>query len=243
MYDDVDLLSLDAGNTIIFLDHARVAELLWNDHHVTDMSLVVAEGFAKRALAGDGKVVDIEWSRKELPGAASWGKMIATMLARANVPKTALPAALERLWDSHVAFNLYSKVPEGFREAMKELRAGGVKVAVVSNSEGMLESLFTKLELIDCFDALVDSASVGVEKPDPRIFAIACERTGTTADRALHLGDTIATDIEGAKNAGMRALLIDPFGHYQGLAPDVPRGPNHVAAAVEVSREILKARR
>jgi len=121
---------------------------------------------------------------------------------------------------------------------MRALRNSGVKVAIVSNSEGMLESLFATLGILECFDTVVDSAKVGVEKPNPRIFAIACERTGTTPARSLHLGDTFATDIVGARNAGMRCALIDPFGHYDGLLEDVPRAVGVVA----VSEEILRAR-
>jgi len=118
------------------------------------------------------------------------------------------------------------------------LRASGVRTAIVSNSEGMLERLFRRLGILDCFDALIDSGLVGVEKPDPRIFEMACERTHAKPEQALHLGDTMATDIDGAHNAGMRAALIDPFGHYEGLYLDVPRVAS-VAAAVE---RILAAR-
>ncbi|HEY1957631.1 MAG TPA: HAD-IA family hydrolase, partial [Polyangiaceae bacterium] len=120
---------------------------------------------------------------------------------------------------------------------MAALRARGVKVAVVSNSEGMLESLFDELGILGYFDAVVDSGKAGVEKPEARIFEIACERTKTVAQRALHLGDTVATDIDGARNAGMRAALVDPFGHYVGLYPEVPRVEGVVAAARALLRD------
>ncbi len=159
---------------------------------------------------------------------------MATAFSCAGVATTALPALLERLWESHVDHNLYSKVPEGFGAAMDALRASGVKIAIVSNSEGMLEELFTKLGILRHFDAVVDSAKVGVAKPDARIFQIACERTSTTLERALHLGDTLATDIEGAINAHMRVALIDPFGHYEGRIADVPRALGVVEAANDI---------
>jgi HAD superfamily hydrolase (TIGR01509 family) len=232
LYAGVDLLSLDAGNTIIFLDHARLEAIAREaGFDVSAATLIDCEGRAKRALSGDGAVVDVAWAHRGVPGAAGWGLMLATIFARAGVPQSGLPVLLDRLWTSHVEHNLYSKVPEGFEDAMARVRARGVKVAVVSNSEGMLEPLFASLGILGCFDTVVDSAKVGVEKPDPRIFAIACERTGTTPARGLHLGDTIATDIVGARNAGMRTALVDPFGHYAGLHPDVPRVEGVVAAA------------
>jgi putative hydrolase of the HAD superfamily len=238
-YDDIDLLSLDAGNTVIFLDHARLASVAHaGGHDVRAADLITAEGRAKRALSGDGQMVNVAWSHADAPGARGWGQMMATMFTYTGVAKEALPTLLDRLWASHLGLNLYSLVPDGFHDAMGDLRRTGVKVAVVSNSEGMLEPLFDELGILECFDTVVDSAKVGVEKPDPRIFAIACDRTGTTPSRALHLGDTFATDIVGARNAGMRCALIDPYGQYEGLLDDVERA----ASVVAVSGEILRAR-
>lgn len=162
--------------------------------------------------------------------------MVATMLARAGVDERALPELVSRVWASHVELNLWSLVPEGFADAMSALRARGIKTAIVSNSEGMLDRLFAQLGISGCFDALVDSGKVGHEKPGARIFEIACERTGKRADQALHLGDTVATDVVGARAAGMRAALIDPYMHYDGLFLDVPRVPG----VVEVAHALLR---
>jgi len=231
LLEHVELLSLDAGNTVIFLDHARLARLAG----VSEERLVVAEGEAKRLLTTPEAMVDPHWHERDRPGAAGWGRTVATMLARAGVPEADLAELLSTLWASHVERNLWSLVPPGFREAIADLRASGVKVAIVSNSEGMLDRLFEQLGILSSFDALVDSGKVGVEKPDPRIFEIACQQTGTRVTGGLHLGDTYATDVLGARNAGMRTALIDPFAHYEGLYPDVPRVPG----VVEVARAIL----
>ena len=53
-------------------------------------------------------------------------------------------------------------------------------------------------------------------------------------DEALHLGDSIATDVDGARAAGMRVALVDPHGHCEGRAEGVPR----VTGAVEVARAV-----
>ncbi len=135
--------------------------------------------------------------------------------------------------------NLWCKVPEGLGEALDGVRALGVHVAIISNSEGMLDRLFTDLDVLRHFDLVVDSGKVGFEKPDPRIFEVAFERFSVTPERALHLGDIFATDILGARAAGCRYGLIDPFGHYEGTHLDVPRVPG----ATEVARAIAHARR
>lgn len=231
---NIDLLCLDAGNVVIFLDHARMARMVPGANEAT---IIHVEGEAKK-LAETGEMVDVEWSFKEKPGAPGWGRMVGTIAHLAGLPRDRVPAMLDAAWEDHVKLNLWCKVPEGFGSAIDEMRAKGVKVALISNSEGMLDRLFRDLGIRDHFDLLVDSGIAGVEKPDARIFEIALNELGVARDRTLHLGDTFTTDILGAQNAGIRYALIDPFGHYEGRHPDVPRAPG----VVEVARAITAAR-
>ncbi len=232
----VRLLCLDAGNTVIFLDHARVAA--WATSRglpVRPEALVQAEGEAKLAQE-QGVMVDVEWKGRGLPGAVGWGRMVGTMLHRAGIPADTIASLLGPLWEEHARRNLWSLVPEGLGDALDAARAGGVKVALVSNSEGMLEELFVALGVRGHFDLVLDSGRVGVEKPDPRIFRLALDAFGATAAEALHLGDSIATDVLGARAAGIRVALIDPYGHTAGRAADVPR----VTGVVEVARALSR---
>ncbi len=107
--------------------------------------------------------------------------------------------------------NLWWLVPNGLGPALDAVRAAGVKVAIVSNSEGMLDVLFDRLAIARHFDLVVDSGKVGIEKPDAGIWDIALAAHPTPADAVLHLGDTYATDIAGAKALGFRNALIDPL--------------------------------
>jgi putative hydrolase of the HAD superfamily len=120
-------------------------------------------------------------------------------------------------------------------DALRRFRARGKKAVIVSNSEGMLESLFERLGILHCFDRVVDSGTLGIEKPDPRIFWRAYEGFGVDVQRVLHLGDSISTDIEGARAARVHSALLDPFGHWTGAYEDVPR----VASVAAVVEEIL----
>lgn len=227
----VDLLCLDAGNTVIFLDHARLAELAAAlGHEATASELVRAEGEAKRR-AETGDMVDVPWAFREKPGAAAWGKMVGTIAVLAGFPEAKVGALLDHVWPVHEAKNLWCRVPEGLGPALDAVRARGVHVAIISNSEGMLDRLFTELGILGHFDLVVDSGKLGVEKPDPRIFEVALAHFAVSPDRALHLGDVFATDVLGARAAGMRHALIDPFGHYEGRHEDVPRVPGVVAVA------------
>lgn len=225
------MLCLDAGNTVIFLDHARLAaEVSALGHPVSRERLVAAEGDAK-LLAESGGLLDFAWPERDKPGAASWGRTVGTMLAVAGVPKDALPEVVSALWKSHVDLNFWSAVPEGLGEALEAFRATAGKVAIVSNSEGMLASLFTRLGIARHFDLVADSGLLGVEKPDPRIFQHVLTHFDAKADKALHLGDIFATDVLGARAAGIRHALIDPFGHYEGRHADVLRVPGVVSVA------------
>jgi putative hydrolase of the HAD superfamily len=91
----------------------------------------------------------------------------------------------------------------GVREAVGELAAMGLRLAVVSNWDIALTGYLETLGLREHFTAIVTSAEAGAPKPDPRIFELALERLRTPAARALHIGDAEADEL-GARAAGMR---------------------------------------
>ena len=235
----VDVLCLDAGNTIVFFDHARLADLCAREGFVTSAAaLERAEGEAKLALER-GDFADVAWSGSHETNARNWAAVVGTMVLRAGLPGERLPAVIEKLWVDHRAHNLWSIVPAGLVESLMRLRATGVRVAVVSNSEGKLEAFFAELDLLRGVDLVVDSGVVGVEKPDPRIFRVALDAFGASPARALHVGDNFSTDIAGARNAGVRAALVDPFGHLAARHADVARVPD----VASVADAIVRARR
>jgi putative hydrolase of the HAD superfamily len=235
LVEGIDLLCLDAGNTLIFLDHERLAGVcVAHGFATTAGELARAEGVAKRAHAG-GTLVDGGWAYPT-GSARTWGLYVGTMLAAAGVAPQGLARLLEVVWEEHWRANFWSKVPPGLRDALGRARAVGLRVAVVSNSEGQLESVLARVGLLDVVDLAVDSAIVGVEKPDPRIFQIALDRFGVPPDRALHLGDVYAYDVLGARSARLRVALVDPAGHFAGLYADVPRATGAREVALEAER-------
>jgi putative hydrolase of the HAD superfamily len=100
-------------------------------------------------------------------------------------------------------------VPDGVRPALAALRAKGFRLVVLSNANGTLRRMFTRLNLASAVDVLFDSCEEGVEKPDPRFFRLALERVGATADRTVHVGDLFHVDVVGARAAGIRPVLLD----------------------------------
>lgn len=89
------------------------------------------------------------------------------------------------------------------------LRGRGVGLAVVSNFDSRLPPLLDALGLAPFFDAVVCSGAVGAAKPDGAIFAHALTTLGVDAHEALHVGDSRVHDYDGARAAGLEALLVD----------------------------------
>jgi HAD superfamily hydrolase (TIGR01509 family) len=81
--------------------------------------------------------------------------------------------------------------------------------------------MLERLGLARFFDVVLDSHLEGVEKPDPRLFALALERSGGRAETTLHVGDFYWIDVRGARNASVHAVLLDAADLYPDA--DCPR--------------------
>jgi putative hydrolase of the HAD superfamily len=93
---------------------------------------------------------------------------------------------------------------------LKELR-GKYKLGIVSNF-AIPECVFDLLKadgLDGFFDVVVVSAAINKRKPSPEIFQDALKTLGVSVEEAVFVGDTIDSDIEGAKAVGMRAVYIE----------------------------------
>ncbi len=91
---------------------------------------------------------------------------------------------------------------------LKELRARGYKIAVVSNSPPLPSDTLRHLGFNPYIDAWIFSSDVGASKPDPAVFQAALSRVDVQSDEALMVGDSFANDVDGAKAAGIDAVQI-----------------------------------
>ena len=96
--------------------------------------------------------------------------------------------------------------------ALRALRDRGTALVVVSNWDCSLGSVLERCGLAEQLDGAISSAEAGARKPDPAIFTPALELAGCEAAEALHVGDTAEEDVEGARAAGIRVLLLDREG-------------------------------
>lgn len=97
----------------------------------------------------------------------------------------------------------------GVLETLRELRARGLHLGIVSNiDEDDLHHLIDLGGLRSHFDSLLSSEAAGSCKPDQGIFKVALDRAGCLPDEALFVGDSIAADVAGANQAGLRSVLL-----------------------------------
>ena len=71
-----------------------------------------------------------------------------------------------------------------------------------------------QLGILGRFEFVIDSAVVGVSKPDPAIFQDALRRGSLRSDQAIYVGDYYEVDVVGARSVGMLPVLLDPVRAY-----------------------------
>jgi putative hydrolase of the HAD superfamily len=106
--------------------------------------------------------------------------------------------------------------------ALEALRRRGPTLVCVSNWDCSLPAVLERCGLGDALDDVLTSATTGARKPDPEIFRTALEAAGCAPTEALHVGDTPEEDLEGARAAGVRALLLDRAAPSDGCAAGTP---------------------
>jgi putative hydrolase of the HAD superfamily len=121
--------------------------------------------------------------------------------------KLGLEISVEELVEA-IRFSAYPDVVP----ALDGLRDRGLTLVAVSNWDCSLPRVLERCGLDGMLDGTVTSAETGSRKPDPGIFAAALELAGCAPAEALHVGDTPEEDVEGARAAGIRPLLIDRDG-------------------------------
>jgi REG-2-like HAD superfamily hydrolase len=136
-----------------------------------------------------------------------------------------------RLDGGEVSADAFARLALHFRDArswriypdvlstLDELARRGIALGIVSNWDSHLPKLLDGLDLSRRFATVAVSAIEETGKPHPEIFRRACERLGVAPERALHVGDSLREDYEGAKAAGLSALLLDREGRHPAI-PD-----------------------
>jgi putative hydrolase of the HAD superfamily len=204
----ITTILFDAGGTLVFPSFARIARELGDAGAVAD-----AAGLAR----ADARV-RFELDRPEVIAATTDGsrfrRYLDALAGAAGLPRMPDPV-FDRLDAYHRLHNLWEDVPSEVPAALDRL-AGRVRMGIVSNANGTVRAKLARVGLARYFELVVDSHEVGIEKPDPRIFALALDRMGVAPAEAAYVGDLYHVDVVGAAAAGLAAFLLDPFDLYRG---------------------------
>jgi HAD superfamily hydrolase (TIGR01509 family) len=201
----------DVGMTLIHVDGQVLTEELARHgipgvapHDAVAALVLAAEARhlqLPRDRDGDGKV------------AACWGSLLDVDRQRVD---DAFRAAVRRR-------DLYADLDPDAHPVLNALCQAGLPLAAVANAEGRLGQELSEAGLDRYFASVVDSALLGVEKPDPRIYLAACEQLRVSPAECWFVGDGLINDVLGAEAAGVgRGILYDRLGVWRNL-PSIHR--------------------
>lgn len=203
---DFDAVTLDVGGVFTVPSHARLAAAL------TDAGLAVDPGGFWDGHYLAMHAVDAARSPAETFGAYVPAFCAAIGLGDADVERAV--AVLEPMFGPS---GLWSEPIADSVAAIRVLHDAGVPMAVVSNADGTVDAILRDAGVCQVGPGplvpvaeIVDSGALGIAKPDPRIFAPALAALGATADRTVHVGDSVHYDVAGARAAGVVPVHFDP---------------------------------
>jgi len=128
---------------------------------------------------------------------------------RALGAKVELGSQLLECWEEHIV--AATRPSADAHLVLDQLRAAGLRLGIVTNGYTRLQRRKARRHGLDrAVDFLLVSEEAGAHKPEPAIFDLALARAGVPADQALFVGDTLESDIMGARNAGLHAILFAP---------------------------------
>jgi len=224
-------VTLDAAGTLfevaepVGVTYARVAA-----RHGIGVTATELDRAFRAALAGAPPLAFPGASPVRLPDheRAWWYAVVRRTFggAAASPGFDACFADLFDLYAEPAAWRVFADAPG----ALREVRARGLRVGVVSNFDARLAGLLDGLDVAPLLDCVVHSTRAGAAKPDPAIFRAALDALGVAAASAMHVGNDVVADVEGARAAGLQAVLLARDGHL----PRLPAGVTCIRTLAEL---------
>lgn len=132
-------------------------------------------------------------------------------VVRSGLEASRLAHAVRSKWkevEETIRPSLYPDTERVLRRLFNE----GYSLAIVSNAPADTIDVVERLGLKRYTSTVVISGIVGYAKPNPEIFRIALKGVSCAPEETVHVGDVYEADVEGARNAGIRGILIDREG-------------------------------
>jgi putative hydrolase of the HAD superfamily len=207
---------LDAGGVLVFPAPAHVLPPLREAGLDPDLATLERAHYHAMAVQDAAQVAPVSQTW--------WRDYLITYVAACGVAQDQCEALADQM-ASRVVGRSWAQAGLGALDGLRAVAALGVPIGVVSNSDGTVEADLRSIGM--CYPprpaepvpgavpvgVIVDSAVVGVAKPDPAIFAIALEALNVpSGPSVLHVGDSLRYDVAGAVAAGLQPVHMDPYG-------------------------------
>jgi putative hydrolase of the HAD superfamily len=239
---EVSAILLDAGGVLVFPEPANLLPPLREAG--VDPDLLTLERAHYEAMAAQDQ-------RATPPAPDTWWRdYLATYVAACGVAETECEQLAVEI-ARHPRRYGWAHAGLGVKDGLRALAGLGLPMGVVSNSNGTVEGDLRRVGVCYTPDGegpppegvpmgvILDSAVVGVAKPDPGIFRIALDALNVPADGGvLHVGDSLRYDVAGALAAGLQPVHMDPYG----LCP-APGGHPHIRSLAELAQALISTQR
>lgn len=218
----VEAVIFDAGETLLLLDQPLIAAACRDAGaaHV-DVGRVQDALLATREALDAWLLPELAAGRAPPQHAFPGGSVQEHTLSLLGLTRDQLRGAIRTLVQADRDQRLWTLVPDDARSTLDALAARGLRLAVVSNSDGRIEGKLRDEGLRGWFEVVIDSRVEGLEKPEPGLFLRCVERLGLPPERCVYVGDIFSIDVEGPRRAGLQGVLLDRTGRYR--APASPR--------------------
>ncbi|MBC8044222.1 MAG: HAD family hydrolase [Rhizobacter sp.] len=200
---NVKAIIFDLGGTLLHLDYPYFVTVF------AERGFTVSEGEFFLAVARANQQLDAVVIRDNTSTDASrWQHFFEFLLSELRVPFDRASFITDVLRPRHATVNLWNYVlPE--TDILLESLAQKYPLAMISNSDGRAEAKTLQYGLREHLEFVIDSHFVGLEKPNPKIFEMACERLELAPSECVYVGDIYSVDVRGAIAAGLKPILID----------------------------------
>ena len=220
-FNGIEAVTFDVGGTLIqpWPSVGHIYAEIAARHGVTDLS---AEMLNERFKAAWRVCASFGHAR------ADWRRLVDEVF-RSPTQESVDPQMFADLYERFSETDAW-RVFDDVQPALEKLASLGVRRGIISNWDERLRILLKRLRLDQHFETFTISCEAGFVKPSPRIFEIAAHSLGLVPGAILHVGDSIELDLEPARQAGFRALIVDRGGGTAG--PDGIRSLNEILNAL-----------
>ena len=225
----IEAVLVDVGGVLVLPDHDRMVGAFERAGVRVDR-----DRLDRAHSAGVAALTEFKEGDREV-----WAAYNRAYARSCDTPADALDDVVEHLLNEFATGEVWSRTVHGSVDALRRLDALGVRLAIVSNADGNAEQRLRDDAVCQVgpgrgatVEAIFDSTVIGVAKPDPRIFEMALDALAVPAAHAIHVGDTPGADVDGARAAGVRPVLVDPYDFHSDL--DVER----VSSLVDVVERV-----